>query len=418
MTRYLAHALGAQQPLFGQSLQALEQASGHPSADIRISSEIIAKVRAKVIALGLDPNDTTAPELYGALQARLRQDEHRVRLLLGIAEDAAAGEVLRRVQQRLMRAETAKTCFALKGSAARRLLKAKPPKAAMKQLGYRSLDSMLKHESLGALYAAALMYESPSWHKAFRTQYSTLQSGDFEQREIAIEMPKAKRWSEVAEQYAQTSRNAIMCFKELGSIVLLPVSARIEGLALTSMLLSLHYMNDIRAYSSFAKLHQVKPAFGGIIGQSATSEPMTTALIAGQPVPWKVIQRYYGKTHKDGGHPAVFEPHVQPDDLMWQDPEAVLAELEPVLDFWSDTQYTVMLDKGEPVSLNILDVALGYCNQLSFADRIVHYVREHLWHELMGRYLHQENLESAVHQQLSQDLVDGEFDLALGQASS
>jgi hypothetical protein len=132
---------------------------------------------------------------------------------------------------------------------------------------------------------------------------------------------------------------------------------------------------------------------------------MTSAHLAGQPVPWKVIQRYYGRL-KDGVHPEVFEPHVQAEDLQWHDAEKVLTELQPALSFWLDTQYICMIHDGEPVSLNILDVALGYCNHLEFGDRIVHFVREHLWHELMSRYLHQENLEAAVHQQLSRDLVD------------
>jgi hypothetical protein len=57
------------------------------------------------------------------------------------------------------------------------------------------------------------------------------------------------------------------------------------------------------------------------------------------------------------------------------------------------------------VSMNVLDVALSYCNHLHFQDRIVHFMRTSLWHELMARYLHQENLEAAVHQQLSRELL-------------
>jgi hypothetical protein len=55
--------------------------------------------------------------------------------------------------------------------------------------------------------------------------------------------------------------------------------------------------------------------------------------------------------------------------------------------------------------MNVLDVALSYCNHLHFQDRIVHFMRSMLWHELMARYLHQENLEAAVHLQLSRELL-------------
>jgi hypothetical protein len=411
MTRYLAQALGAQQPLFGQSISALERASGRPSADIRLSSELMQQVRVKIAQLGLDPADTTGPELYSALQERLRLDEIRVREALGIADNASATDILSRVQKFLDGHEAASVSFALKAASAKRLLKKKPPKNAMKQMGYRSLDSLLKHETVPAIYAAALMTETPTWHKTFKEQYAKLQPSDFEQRKISVIYPKAKRWAALSENFVATAKHNILCFKELGAIVVLPITTNVDGLTLTTLLLTLHYMNDVRTYSSYAKLQQVKPTFGKIIQQTASGEPMTNATLAGQPVPWKVIQRYYGRLKEDQ-HPEVFEPHVQSEDLQWHDAETVVSNLQPALAFWENTQYICMLHDGEPVSFNILDVALSYCNHLSFADRIVHFSREHLWHELMSRYLHEENLEAAVHQQLSRDLID---DVALAE---
>jgi hypothetical protein len=411
MTRYLAQALGAQQPLFGQSISALERASGRPSADIRLSSELMQQVRVKIAQLGLDPADTTGPELYSALQERLRLDEIRVREALGIADNASATDILSRVQKFLDGHEAASVSFALKAASAKRLLKKKPPKNAMKQMGYRSLDSLLKHETVPAIYAAALMTEIPAWHKTFKEQYAKLQPSDFEQRKISVIYPKAKRWAALSENFVATAKHNILCFKELGAIVVLPITTNVDGLTLTTLLLTLHYMNDVRTYSSYAKLQQVKPTFGKIIQQTASGEPMTNATLAGQPVPWKVIQRYYGRLKEDQ-HPEVFEPHVQSEDLQWHDAETVVSNLQPALAFWENTQYICMLHDGEPVSFNILDVALSYCNHLSFADRIVHFSREHLWHELMSRYLHEENLEAAVHQQLSRDLID---DVALAE---
>lgn len=405
MTRYLSSALGAVQPLFSQSILELERASGRPSADIRLSTELANRVRAKIAELHLDPNDTTGPELYAALHTRLQQDESRVRRALGLTEDASTEEVLIRIQKFLSGHQTTGTCFAIKSTTAKRLLKKKAPKNAMKLLGYRSLDSMLKHEGVAAIYAAAAIAEAPTWHRAFRAQYASLQPSDFEQRAISVLHPKAKRWNEATDQFIQSGKHNILSFKELGTVVLLPMSTKIDGFAIASLLLSLHYMNDIRTYSSFAKLQQVKPTFGKIIEQTSYADPMTSAKLAGQAVPWKVIQRFYGRM-QDSYHPEVFEPHVQAEDLAWHDAERVLADLDPALGFWAGTQYTCMLHDSEPVSLNILDVALSYCNHLSFTDRIVHFAREHLWHELMSRYLHQENLEAAVHQQLTQELTE------------
>lgn len=405
MTQYLSVALGAVEPMFGQNIQELERAGGRPSVDIRLSSEMVQQVRTKVVALGLDPDDTTGPELYHALKQRLCQDEWRVREALGIAADASANDVISKIHTFLNDKEVTATCFALKSSVAKRLLKKKAPKLVMKALGYRSLDSMLKHEHAAAILAAATVVESATWHKAFHDFYIKLKPGDFEQRSIAVVHPKDKRWVAFSERYIAATKRNIMSFKELGAVVVLPLPTMLDGLAITTAVLSLYYMNGIRAYSSFVKLQQVKPTFGAIVRQAVGTEPMTSADLAGQAVPWRVIQRYYGRM-KDVIHPDVFEPHVQPEDLQWHDAEDVLARLHPDLAFWSQTEYVCALRDGQAVSLNILDVALNYCNNLHFSNRVVHYVREHLWHELMSRYLHQENLEAAVRQQLSRDLLD------------
>jgi hypothetical protein len=404
MTRYLSQLLGAMEPTFSQGIQQLEQASGLPSADIRLSSELMQRARQKIAQLGLDPQDTTGPELYSALHERLKADEARVRTALQIAPDATDADIIAHVQQFVDTADVPHGCFALKSMVVKRMLKKKPPKLAMKRLGYRSLDSMLKHESPAQLYAAAVACESPQWYQSFREQYAALTPSDFESRTITILTPKNKRWAAIAEQFVANSKQNIMCFKELGSVVLLPMTAHVEGLAITTLLLVLEQMNDIRTHSSYAKLQQVKPDFGKIIQQASVNEPYTSAQLAGQPVPWKMIQRYYGRfTH--AYHPEVFEPHVQPEDLLWHNGEDALAALEPALSFWQDTQALGVLHEGQPVSMNALDVALSYCNDLPFADRIVHFVRDNLWHELMMRYLNQSNLEEAVHNQLSSELV-------------
>ncbi len=408
MTRYLSEGLGATEPRFSQDIATLERAGGMPSEDIRLTSEIMQRVRVKIAQLGLDPKDTTGPELYAALHERLRADEEHVRAALGIAEDASANDILASVRTFAERLEVPKECFALKSSVAKKLFKKRPPKVAMKRLGYRSFDSMLKHETPAQMYAAALLFESPTWQQHFRDQYATLQPSDFEQRTMAIVQPESKRWAEASAPYVEATKQNILCFKELGAVVLLPMDARLDGLAIVSLLLTLSAMNDIRAHSSFTKLQQVKPTFGKSIQQASMSEPVTNAELAGQPVSWRLIHRFFARNK--GDQPSAFEPHVQSDDLEWHEAEDVLTQLEPSLAFWQDTQHLYLLHDGQPVSCNMFDVALNYCNHLPFEERAVHFLRDHLWHELMLRYLHQENLESAVLGQLepefSPELLD------------
>lgn len=404
MTRFLSQTLGAEEPAFGLAVQDLERASGHQSTDIRLTTEIMHGVQEKMRQLGLDPQDTTGPELYEALQERLRQDEKHLRDALSLDEHATPGEVLSRLQQFLETHEIAKGCFALKLSVAKRLLKKVPPKKAMKQLGYRSVDSMLKHEPVAHIYAAAAMIESSQWQQTYREQYTHLNPSDFESRKMTVLFPKAKKWEKLAKEYVDRVKHNIVCLKELGAIVLLPHETEMPGLALTTFLLVFNDMNTIRAHSSFTKLQQVKFNFGETVKNAVEHDPHTSAELAGQPVPWRLIQRFYGR-HQHAYHPDIFEPHVQPEDLSWFDAEHLLKDLKPALGFWEGTAALSFLYNGEPVSLNVLDVALGHCNQLKFTDRIIHFARENIWHELMMRYLNQENLEQAISQQLSKELV-------------
>jgi len=262
---------------------------------------------------------------------------------------------------------------------------------------------MLKHESVASLYAATRIAEPESWHRAFREQYAKLTPSDFEMRPVSIQYPKTKRWQQLAAGYVASVKHNVLTFPELGAVVLLPIGTAVDGLAVTTLLLTLEEMNGIRSHSSYAKLQQVKPDFGKLIQASSLREPVTSATLAGQIVPWRMIQRYYARFSK-AYHPEVFEPHVQSEDLQWRAPEAVLASIAPSLAFWSDTQCLGMMHDNAIVSCNVLDVALSYCNHLPFSERIVHFVRDNVWHELMMRYLNQENLERAVHQQLSREL--------------
>lgn len=402
MTQFLSRALGAVEPTFSQGIQQLEHAAGRPGTDIRLTADIMQRTRAKIAELGLDPKDTTGPELYRALQERLKRDERTARNALHIAEDAPPSDALAILQKFIERQSTS-SCFALKTSVAKRLLKKKPPKATMKRLGYRSVDSMLKHESVPHLYAAALMSESGAWQRAFRDQYAKLSPSDFEQRAAIISSPVGKRWQSLAHSFVADSRHNILRFPELGAVVLLPLEDTVDGFTITTILLVSEELNALRAFSSYAKLQQVKPDFGKLIQKFSLEEPFTSAQLAGQPVPWRMIQRYYAR-FKDAYHPEIFEPHVQREDLHWQSGETALAALDPSLAFWQETTSLGLLHDGEIVSCNALDVALGFCNHLPFTDRIVHFVRDNVWHELMIRYLNQQNLEAAVHEQLAGEL--------------
>ena len=396
MTRILSKLLGAHEPEFQLSLRRLERANNSQSADILLTTEIIQQVQNKIRQLGLDPNDTTPEELYIALQQKLLNDDHQLRLQLNINNAASPADVMSILKQFIDKLKFPKNCFALRLAVAKKLLKATPPKKAMQSLGYRSIDSMLKHEVVAQIYAAAFIYESNDWQTNFLNQYRKLQPGNFETRKISLFYPQSKLWKKIAADYIANNKQTSAAFQELGAIIVMPSTVDLPAYAITSTLFVIESINDIRRCSAFLKLQQVNTNFGYLVAQYAYKEPLTSSTIFGQSLPWRVIHYYYDK-HGLNDHPEIFEPHVQAEDLQLARAESALVKVMPELEFWQDTACLGMMANDQPVSLNMLDVAIGVVNELPYRQRILRYMRDRMWCELFSRYLSQENLEQALH---------------------
>ena len=404
MSKMLSELLGATEPMFSLALKQLEKASGNPSVDVRLTSEIIGKVRLKTQELGLDPDDTTGKELYFALLNKIEQhDEHLVKQIGGSDPNDAAS-LMPLMKKAWDDFKTPKSAWVLKKSVAKKMLKNMPPKNIMKHLHYRSIDSMLKNENLAEIYGALRFAEDPKWLNAFDETYKKLKPSDFETRQIEIVMMPADRWGDIAAPFIHKKRHNITHLKELGVILMLPITGSLRGITIFALPLLFHYLNEIRLYSAFFKLQQVKPNFGEILVTTLIADPPQGAVMAGQNIHWRVIQRYFGKLENEY-HPEIFEPHVQPEDLHWRRAEAMIYELDPELSFWQDLDYVATMHAGRPITFNVLDVAASYVNKLPYKDRAIYHFRESLWTEIFERYMGQKTLEQQVLKQLNNNMI-------------
>ncbi len=406
MSRVLAHLLGRPEVELASELSNYERASGQPGVDVRLIAELSATVHRKMRELGLDPHDTTAKELYHALQALVGQHDEFLAAILKAPDPHDVTAVLPRLAQAVSGLSVAKECWAIKHSVLKKLLKKQPPKHVMKQLGYRSLDSMLKRENPAVLLATARFAETPAWLTKFVKQYKKLQSSDFEHREVEIVCLEGKRWGKLADPYVQSQHHNVTHLKESGIILILPLPVdRMRGLFVTLLPLILHYVAEIRLYSALFKLEQVKPDFGEILIKTLLQDPNDAAAMAGKPLHWRTVARHYGKHPKS--HPTAFQPHVQPEDLYYQKAEDVLYWLEPALKFWDGLDYVLVQQPGiRPISLSLLDNAISYCNNLEFGQQVIGHAQRSMWNELLLRYMGQESLERQVIEQLGDGLVE------------
>lgn len=401
MSRLLSELLAAEEPLFGMAIKQMEQVSGDTSVDVRLTAEIVGKVHMKMRSLGLDPSDTSGPELYHALFNLVRQHDDFIAKRIGISDNQDVKEVISRVSELVLALDIPTTAWVLKPSVAKRLLKKTPPKRVMKRLGYRSIDSMIKRESVHELFAAMRFIESKKWLDDFIAGYEKLTPSDFETRQIQIVQMSTDKWGDSAMHFVQQNRHNITHLKEVGAVAILPLPIeRISGITLITLTLLLHYINEIRVYSSFFKSQQMKADFARTIVSTLVHDPGKHAKVGNQQIHWRVVHRHFGSVHTTT--PDIFQPHIETEDLLWRKTEEVLYRLEPALHFWYDIEYAGVLFGDRPVSFNLMDMVVSYVNNAAYGNQSVQHMRDSIWNEIYLRYVREQAVEKQVLKQLQQ----------------
>lgn len=406
MSKFLSELLDAKEPLFRLSLQQLEKASGRQSADVKLQAEIVNKAHEAMKKLGLDNKDTIGKELYQALINKIEEHDKHLAEQMGGQADMPPTELIPLIKAKVDQTDIEKKCWVLKKSVAKEFLRGFPPQNIMKQLGYRSVDSMLKQENLSEIYGALRFAEKPEWLEKFNEKYETLKPSDFETREIEVLVMPHERWADICEPFIQKKKHNITHLKEMGVVLMLPVKVEhLPGMATWSGSLLFHYINEIRLYSAFFKLKQVSADFGKVFVETLIADPDMGPIMSGQNIHWRVIQRYFGKL-KDEYHPEIFEPHVQPEDLHWRKAEEALFTIAPeIKEFWEGMDYVALMYDGRPLTFNMMDVAASFTNQTPYEQREIYHFREALWNEIFMRYMGQGTLEEQILKQLDNDMI-------------
>jgi hypothetical protein len=399
MTRHLSELLQIRDPQFQLQLRQLERASGYKSADIRLSVEIIQAAKQKIRHLGLDQHDTTGEELYHALQSRITADDQRLERALrtrAATYISAEADLVAGLVHALQAEAATAASFSAKSASLKRLLKKTPPKRLLKQLGYRSLDAMLRHEMPAAIVGAARLLESTAWRRAWQEGYKQLTPADFESRTPRIIYPTGTRWSKLTEKLVLERANTVVSLPELGTIIILPFpKQKPAGMVVATAALALEELNTIGATANYLRASQVHGDFASRVQAVAAGQVHLESPQMPQAMPWHLVQRYFAatKAHVDED---IFGPYVQATDFAWHAVEQKLAGWCPSLEFWEGTSWLSFLHEGKAVSMNIVDAAINACNGLTYEALSLYHAQQSLWGELTLRYLDHKSLEQAV----------------------
>jgi hypothetical protein len=185
MSRVISRLLDQPEYQVRKIINKLEDKNGYPSHDVRLIAENVQEVRRKIAELSLDPDDTTAEELYQALLIKFQDDARRYDEYFGV-QDKSYNEKAEKAAEIISRNVGLPDKWVLKKTAAKALLRQHPPRRLMKQLRYRSVDSLLKREDIAKVYLVLDSVESPAWNKAHSKQASALDSTCFERRTLKV----------------------------------------------------------------------------------------------------------------------------------------------------------------------------------------------------------------------------------------
>lgn len=408
MSKFLRDLLDAQEPIFSHALQDLERSSGHSGADLLLIADITNQAHKAMKELGLLPN-ATGKEVYHALIARIKADNERIARIVGGYDPDDIRHIVPYLVKAAEKVDFNRKVFVLKHEKAKEFLRHMPPKNLIKHLGYKDVDDLLENENFSELYTALRFSEGSEWLNSYDELFRTVTADDYEERDIEIVVMNHDKYVKLAEHFVEKKLHNVTHTKELGVIVVVPVSQkRWKGLALKTLPLLFHYMNEIKLYSTFFKLKsKTAKHFGDIVMETLIADPPKASQIVGQHIHWRVIQRYFGKL-KDEAHPEAFEPHVQPEDLHWRHAEELLYEIDPEMKFWKNRDWVGYSFEGNIVTFNIIDIALSYSNDEEFETRLIYHFRESLWNEIFARYMGVDNLRNQVLQELDNDMISPE----------
>ncbi len=198
MSSILAQTLGRSEQAVTTAINKLEKLAGSPSEDLRLLSENKTALRNKILRLGLDPDDTTGEELYGAILQKYEIDSQSLEKTIGIQADSEFDKKISRAIELTKLIAGQQEAWALKAASARKLLRTCQPKRLMKQLNYRSLDSMLKREAIDKLLLTAPFCESMTWQKFFHQTAAKFDTADYTVQPIKLVILPESKFSQLA----------------------------------------------------------------------------------------------------------------------------------------------------------------------------------------------------------------------------
>lgn len=397
MTRFLQQ-LRLHDRQTAELLMILENLTGNRGLDISFSSEIEHRQREVLASLGLDPKDTSAIELYRALEQKMLDDGQNFIKKLGCSgkSESKAAEAL---VSNLKTWFADKTVLVPKTSALKKLLKQNPPKAALKLLHYRSLDSMLRRCSLSIIFAACDLTESKKWRQNLVNKIDALESNDFELQKVDFCTVPAERWEAFHRALLQRSGHSVFRVNLAGGIVIVPAARPAEpSQVLLLLMATLSALSKLRAHSSFTPRVMFDSSVPTKFSEHVYDRDGGFVVVRGVQFGWREIHQHMAD---DKRLRELFEPHLNKQTVKNDDMKSLLNAVGEPLGWWSNVLSLGFSDGQTVVSCNLYDVSRNAAYERPLGRHTTMAFNRELDTELRLRFLKDERLAERIYDQLN-----------------
>lgn len=380
MSRILSELLGYDTAYFSRVLAELESTVDGHAIDARLVGELAERSAALHRQLRLDPADTTPRELYVVLRSRVADDNQRLAGAMGGRHPDAVSEMTPLLLKSIRAHVGTRHCWAMKPAVAKKLLKQHPPRLLMKALGYRSIDSMLKHEPIGHVMVAMRVVESAAWNEAMTRRYASLTPADFESRPVAITYLDKPAYIAALAPTIRRHR-LVLHSKEMGIVALVPTKENVvRGYTLRTATLMLHYVAEISMVSSLLKYRHAGSQYGAAVVEALLGDATGHVTLGGHAVHWRSAHAAIGEAAVDVG------PHMADEDWQFESANDSIARLVETMLLWRGYGHGAA-HHADPVGSNVVDLAIDHADNAEFSERSLRFMRRELEQELFRRYL-------------------------------
>lgn len=408
VVEFFAHQLNTDPDIFGQTIDALEHITDRKKVLEHFYAENQEKV--KKILTDLKLTYPTAEELYSLIGKNVKKLDKQIFELLDkpvcISNEGCANLI-----SLVFALHKDRSGFFLKRKVAEALLRKNPPKAIMKELGYKNVDEMIEREELFEIYAALRFMEDREWlNTTYIAEYRKLKKEDFEERAIEIRVLDMKKWKKVTEAFVGKKLHPMSHLKELGLIFVVPSTELKDASTTYLFVMTSHYLDEVNLYSNYFKYYSEDSNFGEKVVSAIRGDVPDVSLSKGDSNKWLVIQRYLFK--EDPKDIRLGVPHINPEALYHRGASHTLlkmAKFVPALHFliWEHTNYLAVwfpTKSGDQrlVNFNFMDNIMNVMSKRKFEDRYTYHFHEALWNKIFINYFGVDKLEKVVVENLLQ----------------